>query len=221
MNHGLSPASVGMFSRGAYDLVDFAMDKWYDQLKLELDDLDLSKIGLIGRLKIGIKTRLAYQIPYHKHWSSAMAIGLHPYYFPQTLYRIHKISDHLWYVAGDDSLDYNWYTKRAALSTVYSSTELYMVQDNSTDFRDTWEFLDNRLNNIITAGNMAENAQYTAIGMSRGLLAMASAFIPDSSFTKEANEFEEAKARYEQKEKENKEKEAKDGKDISKENKKE
>lgn len=55
-----------MFGRGAYDLVDFAMDKWYDQMKMELDDLDLSKIGLTGRLKTGIKTRLSYQIPYQK-----------------------------------------------------------------------------------------------------------------------------------------------------------
>lgn len=119
MANNLSPASVGMFGRGSYDLVDFAMDKWYDQMKMELDDLDLSKLGLTGRLKTGIKTRLSYQIPYHKNWPAAMAIGLHPYHFPHTLYRIHKISDHLWYVAGDNDLDMNWYNKRAALSLVY------------------------------------------------------------------------------------------------------
>ena len=197
MNHGLSPASVGMFGRGTYDLVDFAMEKWYNQLKIELDELDLSKLGLIGRLKTGIKARLSYQIPYNNHWSSAMAIGLHPYHLSQTLYRIHKISDHLWYVAGDDSLDYNWYTKRLALSSVYTSTELYMVQDNSTDFKNTWEFLDSRLNNIITVGNMGETVHYSVLGMSKGLLAMVSAFLPEGSYTKQADEFEKAKEKYE------------------------
>lgn len=198
MNQGLSPAAVGMFGRGAFDLVDFAMEKWYIQLKVELDELDLSKLGLIGRLKTGIKTRLSYQIPYHNYWSSAMALGLHPYHLPQTLSRIHKTSDHLWYIAGDDSLDYNWYTKRLALSSVYTSTELYMVQDNSTDFKNTWEFLDSSLNNMVTFGNMAETAQYSVIGMSRGLMAMASTFIPEGSFTKQADEFERARARYEE-----------------------
>uniref|UniRef100_A0A7S3KIC5 Ubiquinone biosynthesis protein n=1 Tax=Euplotes crassus TaxID=5936 RepID=A0A7S3KIC5_EUPCR len=205
MDQGLSPAAVGMFGRGATDLVDFAMEKWYEQLKVELDELDLERIGLKGRLKTGIKTRLQYQIPYQRHWAAAMALGLHPYNFPQVLYRHHKISDHIWYVAGDDSLDYNWYTKRAALSTVYATTELYMVQDQSKDFRDTWEFLDNRINDIIQAGGMAENIHYTIIGMSRGLLSMASAFMPEGSYTKEADEFERAQARYQAKEQAKKE----------------
>ena len=192
MDNGLSPASVGMFGKGPYDLVDYAMEKWYDQLKVELDELDLSKLGLKDRLKIGIKTRLSYQIPYHNHWNSAMALGLHPYYFPNTLFRIHKITDHLWYVIGDDSVDINWYTKRAALSSVYSSTELYMVQDNSDNFNDTWEFLDDRLCNIIAAGKFSETVQNTALGFSKGLVSMATAFIPNESFTKQAYEFVKA-----------------------------
>lgn len=196
MEHGLSPASVGMFGRGPYDLIDYAMDKWYDQLKVELDELDLSKLGLKGRLKIGIKTRLSYQIPYQMHWASAMALGLHPYYLSNTLYRIHKITDHLWYVTGDECVDINWYLKRAALSSVYSSTELYMVQDNSDNFKDTWEFLDNRLNNIITSGKFTESVQYSALGVSKGLLSMASAFFPDQSFKKQADAFDKAKNSY-------------------------
>lgn len=196
MAHNLSPASVGMFGQGPYDLVDFAMNKWYDQMKMELDELDLSKIGLIGRLKTGIKTRLSYQIPYQKYWPTAMSYGLHPLHFTHTLYRIHKISDHLWYVAGDNSLDINWYTKRAALSTVYATTELYMVQDNSSDFRDTWEFLDNRLREMTAAGNAVNTVQNTGLGFSKGLLAMASAFFPDSSYSQQAEDFERAKKRY-------------------------
>lgn len=39
----------------------------------------------------------------------------------------------------------NWYTKRAALATIYSATELYMSQDISPDFVETYRFLDRRL----------------------------------------------------------------------------
>lgn len=193
IKHGLSPASSGMFGQGPYDLVDFAMEKWYNQLKVELDDLDLSSLDLKGRLKVGIKTRLSYQIPYQKHWPSAMAIGLHPYYFQHTLHRVHKISDHLWYVAGDNSLDINWYTKRAAISSVYCATELYMVQDNSSNFRDTWEFLDHRLSNTISAGNSAETVQYAVLGVGKSLLSMGSAFLLEQSYTESADKFEKAK----------------------------
>lgn len=182
-----------MFGQGAYDLVDFAMEKWYDQLKVELDDLDLSGIDLKGRLKVGIKTRLSYQIPYQKHWPSAMSIGLHPYYFKQTLSRVHKISDHLWYVSGDNSLDINWYTKRAALSTVYCATELYMAQDNSSNFRDTWEFLDDRIGNVISTGTTMETTQYAVLGVAKSCLTMATAFSPEPSYTHSADKFDRMK----------------------------
>jgi len=185
-----------MFGRGAYDLVDFAMDKWYDQLKFELDDLDLTQIDLVGRLKTGIKTRLSYQVPYQKHWPSAMALGLHPYHFSHMVYRIHKISDHIWYVAGDSSVDVNWYTKRASLSAVYSTTELYMVQDNSKDYRDTWEYLDNRLNNMLSLGHMSGSAQNSAVSFSKGLLSMATTFFPESSYREQADDFEKQKEKY-------------------------
>jgi ubiquinone biosynthesis protein COQ9 len=39
----------------------------------------------------------------------------------------------------------NWYTKRAALAAVYTSTELYMTQDVSPNAIDTIGFLQRRL----------------------------------------------------------------------------
>lgn len=46
----------------------------------------------------------------------------------------------------------NWYTKRAALTGIYNTTELVMLQDSSPDFQDTWNFLDNRIQDVV---NMA------------------------------------------------------------------
>lgn len=33
-----------------------------------------------------------------------------------------RLSDEIWFLAGDDSHDMDWYTKRAILSGVYAST---------------------------------------------------------------------------------------------------
>ena len=70
--------------------------------------------------------------------------------------------DDIWHYAGDRSTDFNWYTKRGILAAVYCSTgrwacacchgyirffptpELYMTQDNSVDFQDTWSFMARR-----------------------------------------------------------------------------
>ena len=33
-----------------------------------------------------------------------------------------RLADEMWYLAGDTSADFSWYTKRATLSAVYAST---------------------------------------------------------------------------------------------------
>jgi ubiquinone biosynthesis protein COQ9 len=50
---------------------------------------------------------------------------------------------------GDVSDDYNWYTKRATLSGVYGATVLFWLGDESADHRDTWAFLDRRIEDVM------------------------------------------------------------------------
>lgn len=55
----------------------------------------------------------------------------------------------IWGALGDTSDDVNWYTKRATLSGVYSSTLLYWLGDDSPEHQATWEFLDRRIDNVM------------------------------------------------------------------------
>jgi ubiquinone biosynthesis protein COQ9 len=68
----------------------------------------------------------------------ALAIMSLPQNVGSALTELHKLSDEIWYLAGDRSVDFSWYTKRATLSTVYASTELFMTTDKSENFKDTW-----------------------------------------------------------------------------------
>ncbi|MCI2399772.1 COQ9 family protein [Aliiroseovarius subalbicans] len=56
----------------------------------------------------------------------------------------------IWEALGDTSDDVNWYTKRATLSGVYSSTLLYWLGDDSEGHAATWSFLDRRINDVMT-----------------------------------------------------------------------
>lgn len=58
-------------------------------------------------------------------------------------------ADHIWTSLGDTSDDFNWYSKRAILSGVYSSTVLYWLGDDSLQNQDTWSFLDRRIENVM------------------------------------------------------------------------
>lgn len=59
-------------------------------------------------------------------------------------------ADAIWLALGDTSTDLNWYTKRATLSAVYASTVLFWLGDDSHDHQATWEFLDRRIENVMS-----------------------------------------------------------------------
>ncbi|WP_185803423.1 COQ9 family protein [Pontivivens nitratireducens] len=62
---------------------------------------------------------------------------------------IWNTADTIWTGLGDSADDYNWYTKRATLSAVYSSTVLYWLGDTSPDHSATREFLDRRIADVM------------------------------------------------------------------------
>ncbi|MCE5973504.1 COQ9 family protein [Sinirhodobacter sp. WL0062] len=62
---------------------------------------------------------------------------------------IWETSDRIWRALGDSSEDFNWYTKRLTLSGVYSATVLFWLGDESEDHRETREFLDHRIENVM------------------------------------------------------------------------
>ena len=59
-------------------------------------------------------------------------------------------SDLIWELIGDNSEDYNWYSKRTILSAVYASTVLFWLGDNSEGSEETWHFLDRRIEDVMS-----------------------------------------------------------------------
>ena len=60
-----------------------------------------------------------------------------------------KTVDTMWYAAGDNATDFNYYTKRGLLAGVYGSTVLYWLNDESEGCEATWEFLDRRIGDVM------------------------------------------------------------------------
>lgn len=56
-----------------------------------------------------------------------MAIQARPGNVRTALRQLALLVDDMWHAAGDSSTDLNWYTRRALLAGVYTSTELYML----------------------------------------------------------------------------------------------
>lgn len=123
---------------------------------------DLSKGGISGRMEALIRNRLLIFLEFknyraflkQKKWfavtfkNSAFALS-----------QIYKIADDLWYAMGDNSSDFSFYTKRMTLTALYSAVILKFMNDYSYDFADTFNFLHNRINNIVAFSKFKYRAQ--------------------------------------------------------------
>lgn len=101
------------------------------------------------------------------HWQQGLGLMSLAENIPASLKELAKLSDEIWFQAGDVSVDSSWYTKRASLSAVYAAAEMFQTTDQSTDFRDTEAFLDRRLSEVRTVGG--------AVGSTLGFLSFEAA----------------------------------------------
>lgn len=94
----------------------------------------------------------------------------HPSYIPASLKELALLADEIWFAAGDTSVDPSWYTKRATLSMIFSSTELFMTNDKSTGFIETYKFLARRLDEVNTVGGVLGSVgQWTGFTLTAGV----------------------------------------------------
>lgn len=63
-----------------------------------------------------------------------------------------SISDELWFLSGDKSLDFNFYTKRFILMKIYTKTFITWVKDNSNKKILTNNILDSQLSKVSKIG---------------------------------------------------------------------
>ncbi|PNS17812.1 Ubiquinone biosynthesis protein coq9, mitochondrial [Sphaceloma murrayae] len=76
---------------------------------------------------------------------------------PASVRELGLLSDEMWYLAGDKSVDGSWYSKRATLGAVYAAAEVFQTQDQSTEYKDTREFVGRRLEEVRVLGGAVRN----------------------------------------------------------------
>ncbi|XP_013583583.1 PREDICTED: ubiquinone biosynthesis protein COQ9-B, mitochondrial-like [Brassica oleracea var. oleracea] len=167
---GVSPSIVGSFSRKEAALVEYFMD---DCLQLLIDrvdsGLDLQNLIPSERVSKLVRIRLEMQIPYMSKWPQALSIQAHPVNVPTSFKQRAMLVDEIWDTVGDGASDLDWYVKRTVLGGVYSTTEIYMLTDNSPEYRDTWAFLDDRVKDAFDLKKSIQEAKYFAQDIGAGV----------------------------------------------------
>lgn len=104
------------------------------------------------KLRSLIHFRLGLNKPIIKHLPNALGyMILGGDKLVSSLRELHNLSDDITYYAGDRSIDFAWYSKRVSISGLIIQSELFMINDKSLDFEDTFRFVDSKLKEIETA----------------------------------------------------------------------
>jgi ubiquinone biosynthesis protein COQ9 len=130
----------------------------------------------VADLKIRDRIRQAVRIRLERHGAGreasrrALALLSLPFNAPLALKLLYRTVDALWYAAGDSSTDFNFYTKRATLAGVWSSTLLYWLNDRSPGSEATWGFLDRRIDDVMKVERLKSQVRsWTGQGRQSGL----------------------------------------------------
>ncbi len=143
-----------LFPGGTTDMIEAYCDLGDRWMEEGAAAADLSGLGVSKRVRAIIALRLEQNRPYKDAVRRALAVLALPGKAGVALRCTARTVDTIWHAAGDGSVDFSWYTKRAILAGVYGSTLLYWLGDGSDDDAPTLAFLDRRLAGVGRIGGM-------------------------------------------------------------------
>jgi ubiquinone biosynthesis protein COQ9 len=79
---------------------------------------------------------------------------LKPFIILNTSKTLFQISDEIWFLSGDKSTDYNYYTKRFLLMKIYALTFSFFIFDRSEKFENTKKFLEKQIELVLGFGKL-------------------------------------------------------------------
>ena len=118
----------------------------------EMGKLDMASLKVRERIAASVRCRLKVLAPHREAVRGCLTFLASPFYAGMSLKCTFNTVSHIWYGIGDESTDFNFYSKRALLAPVLGSTILYWladVGDGKDDFPDTWAFLDRRIADVL------------------------------------------------------------------------
>jgi ubiquinone biosynthesis protein COQ9 len=147
---GINPDVAGLaFSGGAMAMIASWFETIDAQMMAALSPETLSTLKIRARITALVEARLTALAPHREALRRAHAILAMPQNAPQAARLGWHAADAMWRAAGDTATDYNHYTKRAILGSVYAATLLVFVDDESKDWADTRAFLARRIEGIM------------------------------------------------------------------------
>ncbi|MFN2099811.1 COQ9 family protein [Altererythrobacter sp. MF3-039] len=157
------------FRGGALDMIE----AWIESIDLAMAEAlppqKLAEIKIRERIRVLVQFRLDAVTGLEESLRRALAIMAMPQNAPRALKTGWNSADVMWRLAGDTATDYNHYTKRAILASIYGATLAVFVDDKSEGKLETRAFLDRRIEGVMKF----EKAKAQLLGSERETFSVA------------------------------------------------
>ena len=124
---------AALFPEGHITLLEMYLDTVNKQMTEDSKKIYLIRLRVHERIKELIILRLKIMSREKELISKTYFHLLLPQNFKIASRCLYKAVDQIWFVAGDHSTDFNFYSKRAILASIYSVVMLHFVNNNSLD----------------------------------------------------------------------------------------
>ncbi len=138
---------LALFPKGYKSILEFYLSILNDRMTKASQKINLSRMKTHERVKEIILLRLKMNKKDKKLLKKTMFTLMLPQHSKIATLSLYNIVDQIWFIAGDKSTDFNFYTKRAILALIYSSTIFYWL-NNDKDFNQTKNFLNKQLEKV-------------------------------------------------------------------------
>jgi ubiquinone biosynthesis protein COQ9 len=138
-----------LFPGGAIQVLTFVSERADLRTVEDMEKEGVANLKIRDRIEAAVRIRLERHAGDREAARRALALLSLPFNAPLAMRLLYRTVDAMWYAAGDASTDFNFYTKRATLAGVYSSTLLYWLNDRSPGSEATWGFLDRRIDDVM------------------------------------------------------------------------
>ncbi len=142
-------ALARLFPNGPLSLVEVFSDDADARMTASLAAMDLKAMKIRARIAAAVMARIEALRPHKEAARRAAAFLTLPPHAALGAKLVWRTVDAMWRAAGDTATDFNFYTKRAILSAVYTSTLMRWFTDTGADESETIAFLAQRIENVM------------------------------------------------------------------------
>jgi len=142
--------AIRVFPGGAIEAVDTYFLLMDSRMLEALSSYHLDTMKIRERAALCVRLWLQGQAEHKEALRRAVALQALPIYSSHALGSLYHTVDEMWHAIGDQSTDFNFYTKRLLLGAVLTSTTLYWLKDTSPGHEASWQFLTRRIDDVMS-----------------------------------------------------------------------